>query len=172
MTSTRKTLWALIFLGLVTILAFRAYIQFEDSFADESLSNSPPVVADVDLSPLDPIPTWNSPSFQENLEVLKRPLFESTRLPPPKEIEVVGEISLQALEASLTGVIITDALRVIIIKDKEGNERRLQVGDEIGGWILEEIDVHEAQLIDVKGEERRTLSLVYRPVTTTNEPGQ
>lgn len=168
MTPGRRTFWAMVFLLFSFILGARAVLQLAKLQSDQPQTQVQ-IGAAVDLPPLEPPPSWQAPSFDAHLGVLERPLFEETRRPVKQEV-VTEEITLEALEASLTGVIITDTRRMIILRDKAGEEQRLQVGDEFAGWVLQSIETSKAELIDVKGEERRTLSLVYRPVSPPSPP--
>ena len=175
MTSRRKTLWALVLLCLSALLALRALSLAEGPTIVTSAGGAETESTVATLLPLEEVAPWRAPGYEDSFEILERPLFETTRRPPEEGgTEIVSaeeaEITLRSLEASLTGVIITDARRIIIIRDDRGEERRLEVGDEIGGWILDVIESEQAQLIDQNGEERRTLSLVYQTDALPENP--
>jgi general secretion pathway protein N len=110
------------------------------SLATEAGADAPTGrVATLDRSPIAMRP-WS-----EYGEILSRPLFNESRAPEESEPTGPGpEAQASALNVVLTGVVLTNDLRIAIVKDNEsGKSTRVKLGQPLeggqAGWTLAEL---------------------------------
>ncbi len=108
------------------------------------------------------------PTFEVDLSryvaTLERPLFESSRRPPPPQSATAVPAPEPMPDIRLLGLYGNAGAGGMIARI-DGKVRRLQVGESVGGWVLREKRAGE---IDVsRGEEIRTLRLTR---STEGEP--
>ncbi len=90
-----------------------------------------PVVQEFQMAPIE--------DFGETLD---RPLFSKIRRPPPPEPDAPAPEpeKAQKVKVRLAGVVISPRERVALVQEPRAREiTRLRVGQEIEGWVLEEI---------------------------------
>ena len=102
------------------------------------------LVATEEPDPQAPTPEFVPAGFDDAFrEVLERPLFSPGRRPPSVMVNVIAEAappSASEPALQLHGIVATgsDAMALIAM-DGAPALRRVAVGDEIGGWRIEEI---------------------------------
>ncbi len=104
-------------------------------------------------------PSYAMAPVEDFLEILERPLFSPTRL-PPVEGEVVAVVPKPKLKVTLVGVIISSTEQIAIVKLADGARfARLSLGDDFEGWILESIE--PSSIIFRRGEVEEIIELTY-----------
>ncbi|MFT4585039.1 MAG: hypothetical protein ACI915_005213 [Gammaproteobacteria bacterium] len=146
-----------------------------DSFGG-SPSNISEDRSDVEHSSISVNTTIKQRAAEDYLEIVQRTLFNPTRRPPETDGEPAqtfasdiaaskaSEISTSKLK--LLGLIIDKERRAALIVDMDTVSTRLvDVGDNIAGWQLEEIDVASATLTKNSRSEQLTLVRKSDPLT-------
>lgn len=135
---------------LCVLLGYVVYIQAQ---ATLPLPPEPRVTAapvgDAAEPPVEP--EFSMPPLENFAETLARPLFMNTRRPPEPGAEPVALEPVSKPEppkptpklvgVELSGIVITSASRVALIRSGRGREVvRVTEGEEIDGWTVETID--------------------------------
>lgn len=101
-----------------------------------------------------------------------RPLFSPSRRPEelidvnPAQEETLSGVPLEKLDGwTLLGIFDSGEVRGAIIRLQDGTQRRLVLGQNIGGWILESLDARGARLKSPTGGARAVLNLDLAAVT-------
>jgi general secretion pathway protein N len=101
---------------------------------------------------------------QEYAQMTARPLFTPTRRPAPAQV-VVAQSAIQRGQFVLLGVIITNDLRIAMLREKStGRIHRLEAGREVNGMKVAEIEPERVTM--AQGAEQEVLVLsVQKPAT-------
>lgn len=137
----------LLLLGTVAFLSL-AVIE-EARLLGDAAAIEPGMVTRADLmvagepDPQAPPPEFVPAGFDVFREVLERPIFSPGRRPPNVMVNVVAEAAPQPAAGpalQLHGIVATGSeAMAMIAMDGAPALRRVAVGDEIGGWHIEEI---------------------------------
>jgi hypothetical protein len=101
------------------------------------------------------------PPLQQFSMIVERPLFDSTRKPAPDAAGSSGEVSVVFRQMVLTGVIITPEKNMAILKNKKQKQTiRLEPGESVQSWLLDEI--HPDRAVFRKGTQFEELFLVKK----------
>lgn len=153
---------ALLILGLVAL-----WFQPDGNLRNTHWRAPDPVKTDY-LALVPSLPARKSVDTGRLMAMLERPLFSSTRRPPPRgasEAQASGD-SLGA--ARLLGVFEGGQASGVILH-VAGKNRRLRLNESVDGWVLQGVQKRAATF--VSGDQTRTLSMVRAnmgaEVTTT-----
>ena len=108
------------------------------------------------------------PPLEEYAEIADRPLFfEGRKVPedePQAAVAVVETSSDRPLNIDLTGILFVDGVQYALVMDRAAKvTRRLKLGDEFGGWSVDEIA--EDKVVISSGNRREEILLwEYKPV--------
>lgn len=84
-------------------------------------------------------------------QLLARPLFHMTRRPP--EVATVAEPAPVVVTLSLTGIVENDNVQVALMRLSNQQELfRVNVGEKIGNWEIEEITATSVTVITADGK--------------------
>ncbi len=107
----------------------------------------PPMIETATIEPakipaLPAAQAFQMPPIEDFGETLDRPLFSKIRRPPAPEPDAPADKpeKKQTVKVRLAGVVISPNERVALVQEPRAREiTRLKVGQEIEGWVLEEI---------------------------------
>ena len=129
------------------------------------LAPLPPAEASVGHSAPAP-PTLPLHAYANTWE---RPLFNMRRQPDNPSVSGGAPASLQGLV--LTGSIITDTLRVALLKDPNGKAVSIAQGKALpGGWLLEHVDATGAVFVSGERQLRLPLRKDGQAATAVQQP--
>ena len=123
-------------LGVTFIaLVCAIYVEISVLLTNDTLASD----HEAQPNPAEPIsspPYFAMPDRASLVVILERPVFSETRRP---STNAAGARATQA-DFTLAGVIISQGERSVLVKPGNGGTiQRLKVGDDIAGWMLEEI---------------------------------
>ena len=122
---------------LVMVIYWEAQSGWAPPAAGTSVSVRSPKIAAIPKEP-----PFRMPGLETYAETIARPLFSSTRRPPPEEKGKPKAKSAgpNAIDIVLMGIIITPESRIALIKEKKAREViRLTVGEVVDTWRVEKI---------------------------------
>ena len=172
MGSYRTRSNVLLLLAWLALLAWLGWRLLEGppevaAVPDESL---PPV--EIEIPEPRPIRFEGLPSYGE---IVERPLFYPDRRPEEAPEVVTAPPTAPTpepeVELSLVGVMLTDNIRAALIRqDGTGAVARLQLGESVADWRLEQ--VLPRQVVLQRGSETRELMLVRNSTQRSKERGR
>lgn len=113
------------------------------------------------------VPPWAA-DLGSFMAALDRPLFSSTRKPPPKPEEAAAVVADTLGDARVLGLYSSGGTSGGAIVRAEGKVRRVRPGDSLGGWTVKE--VRPLELVLARGDEVRTLDVKRGPDLGVDAP--
>ena len=135
--------------GVVCLFLFVLWLV-EIVASPEPIVLPPPTAANGDMLPDTRLAAVvDTPSLAEYESVIERPLFNETRLPSEDEDADAGDEdaagSLEAPALQLAGVVLTGEHQIAMLM-REGRPLRMEVGMDVEGWVLENLEPRRAIL--------------------------
>jgi type II secretory pathway component PulC len=117
------------------VLVFAIYAEIRILLTNDGLA-SDDAAPQNPSAPISSPPLFAMPDRASLAVILERPVFSETRRPS----ENPANVQATATDFTLAGVVISASARSVLVKPGNGGMiQRLKEGDDIGGWILEEI---------------------------------
>ena len=168
MRRRKRRIWLPTALVLVCLaLGWLIYQQHTMSPNTEAFANSStdPV---IDLGVLPPEREFSMVAIEEFEAVLERPLFSPERRPPVRTT-APAPIVARGFNYALKGVLINDSSRIALLRrDSDGQIIRLRKGEELDGWVLEEVKP-DSIVVDQAGK-KHYLELTFDIQPTAERP--
>ena len=143
-------------IGLIVLIIFQIQGKFAIQSSSAIVQNQPPRGEAENSQDL----IVSTPSTDDLDQIASRPLFSKSRRPVSPAVEEISktfDAAPRPLSLELAGTMLTGAARMVLLKHSTKGLLRLQQGQDIDGWRIEEIGLGEVRLR--QGEQETWLRL-------------